>query len=64
MRVSFVLPGFNLAGGARVVLMFADYLRRAGHQPFVIALSAAPAWFPRTHCGSLEWSRVDQGSKT
>jgi glycosyltransferase involved in cell wall biosynthesis len=38
MRVSFVIPVDNLAGGTRVVAMYAEYLRRRGHQVLVISI--------------------------
>jgi glycosyltransferase involved in cell wall biosynthesis len=38
MRVSFVIPADNLAGGTRVVVMYAEYLRRRGHQVLVVSI--------------------------
>jgi glycosyltransferase involved in cell wall biosynthesis len=38
MRVNFVLPEDNLAGGTRVIAMYAEHLRRQGHQVVVISL--------------------------
>ena len=36
MRVTFVVGGFTLAGGARVVLMLAQRLMRPGHKVVVV----------------------------
>jgi glycosyltransferase involved in cell wall biosynthesis len=38
MRVNFVLPEDNLAGGTRVIAMYAEHLRRRGHQVVVVSL--------------------------
>jgi hypothetical protein len=43
MRVNFVLPGMNLSGGTRVVLMPAEHVRHRGGQPLVIAPPPPPA---------------------
>ena len=37
MRVTFVLPEANLAGGVRVVALYADQLRRRGHTVVVVS---------------------------
>ena len=37
MRVNFVLPEDNLAGGTRVIAMYAEHLRRQGHQVVVVS---------------------------
>jgi glycosyltransferase involved in cell wall biosynthesis len=37
MRITFILPGFNLSGGARVLAVYADRLRRRGHQVLAVA---------------------------
>ena len=37
MRITFVLPGYDLSGGNRVLAIYADRLRRRGHDVFVIA---------------------------
>ena len=37
MRVNFVLPEDNLAGGTRVIAMYAEHLRRQGHRVVVIS---------------------------
>ncbi|HWE37746.1 MAG TPA: glycosyltransferase family 4 protein [Isosphaeraceae bacterium] len=37
MKVTFVLPGFNLHGGTRIVAGYADRLRRRGHDVLVAA---------------------------
>src|SRR5947209_8669966 len=39
MRITFVLPCFNLSGGSRVVAVYAERLRRRGHQVLVVAPS-------------------------
>jgi glycosyltransferase involved in cell wall biosynthesis len=44
MRVNFVLPDDNLAGGTRVVAMYAEHLRRRGHQVLVVS---PPRQLPR-----------------
>ncbi len=38
MRVNFVLPEDNLAGGARVIAMYAKHLKRQGHRVVVISV--------------------------
>lgn len=38
MRINFVLLEDNLAGGTRVVAMYAEHLRRQGHQVLVVSL--------------------------
>jgi glycosyltransferase involved in cell wall biosynthesis len=37
MRITFVLPEVNLAGGTRVVAIYANRLRRRGHEVTVVA---------------------------
>ena len=37
MRITFVLPAANLGGGARVIAMYAEHLRRRGHQILVVS---------------------------
>ena len=37
MRVNFVLPEENLAGGTRVIAMYAEHLRLRGHQVVVVS---------------------------
>ena len=37
MRISFVLPDANLGGGTRVVAIYADRLKRRGHQVVVVS---------------------------
>ncbi len=39
MRVTFVLPCFNLSGGVRVVAGYAERLRRRGHEVLAVAPS-------------------------
>ncbi len=38
MRITFVLPVVNLSGGIRVLSIYADGLRRRGHQVFVVSV--------------------------
>src|SRR5437660_4076627 len=40
MRITFVLPCFDLTGGNRVVSIYAEALRRRGHE--VLAVAPAP----------------------
>src|SRR5207248_7554354 len=42
MRVTFVLPGFNLSGGIRVAAVHAAHLVRRGHEVRAIALLDPP----------------------
>lgn len=45
MRVTFVLPEFNLNGGIRVVAIYSEWLVRQGHQVRVIATRLpGPTW--------------------
>jgi len=37
MRVTFVLPNANLAGGVRVVAIYASHLKRQGHEVVVVS---------------------------
>ncbi len=37
MRITFVLPAASLSGGARVIAMYAEHLRRRGHQILVVS---------------------------
>src|SRR5947208_1742540 len=37
MRVTMILPAFNLSGGIRVFAIYADRLRRRGHQVYAVA---------------------------
>ncbi|MGC8640734.1 MAG: glycosyltransferase family 4 protein [Isosphaeraceae bacterium] len=37
MRVNFVLPDVNLSGGVRVIAMYAEHLRRRGHDVLVVS---------------------------
>ena len=37
MRITFVLPAANLGGGNRVIAMYAEHLRRRGHQILVVS---------------------------
>jgi glycosyltransferase involved in cell wall biosynthesis len=43
MKITFVLPAVTLHGGIRVVAIYADYLKRHGHQ---VAVVAAPFQIP------------------
>ena len=36
MKITFVVPNFNLAGGTRVVAIYADRLRKRGHDVLVV----------------------------
>ena len=38
MRVNFVLPEDSLVGGTRVIAMYAEHLRRRGHQVVVVSV--------------------------
>lgn len=42
MRITFVLPGFNLSGGLRVVAIHAGWLQRKGHVICVVAPREPP----------------------
>ena len=42
MRVTFVLPEANLAGGIRVIAIYADRLQRRGHQVTVVSTPRRP----------------------
>jgi glycosyltransferase involved in cell wall biosynthesis len=42
MRITFVLPVFDLSGGVRVVAQYADRLRRRGHEVMVVGCPPAP----------------------
>ena len=42
MRITFVLPHANLAGGVRVVAIYAERLQRRGHEVFVISWPRKP----------------------
>jgi glycosyltransferase involved in cell wall biosynthesis len=56
MRVSFVLPYAGLSGGVRVAAMYAEHLRRRGHQVVVVSTPRArPA--PRPWIKSLLMGR-------
>ena len=37
VRITFVLPDANLSGGTRVIAMYAEHLRRRGHQVLVVS---------------------------
>ena len=37
LRVNFVLPDVNLSGGVRVIAMYAEHLRRRGHDVLVVS---------------------------
>lgn len=37
MKITFVIPSFNLRGGIRVIAIYADLLRQKGHDVLVIA---------------------------
>lgn len=42
MRITFVLPVFDLSGGVRVVAQYAERLRRRGHDVLVVGCPPAP----------------------
>lgn len=66
MRVTFVLPEFNLSGGVRVAAIYAAHLRRKGHAVTAIALHDPPPSLRRI-VGSLlrghGWPKPGQGGK-
>lgn len=41
MKITFVLPHAGLAGGIRVVAIYAEHLKKRGHEVFVISLPPA-----------------------
>lgn len=47
MRVTFVLPQFNLTGGVRVVAVHAAWLARRGHHVLAVAPRPTPASLPQ-----------------
>ena len=49
MRISFVIASDNLAGGTRVVAMYAEYLRRRGHQVLVVSVPPQSLPISKTH---------------
>lgn len=42
MKITFVLPFAGLAGGIRVVAIYAERLKKRGHEVFVVSLPADP----------------------
>lgn len=42
MKITFVLPFAGLAGGIRVAAIYADRLKKRGHDVFVVSLPTAP----------------------
>jgi glycosyltransferase involved in cell wall biosynthesis len=42
MRITFVLPHAGLAGGIRVVAIYAEWLKKRGHQVYVVSLPLQP----------------------
>jgi glycosyltransferase involved in cell wall biosynthesis len=42
MRITFVLPGLTFAGGIRVLAIYAERLRRRGHQVVVVSTTGCP----------------------
>lgn len=42
MKITFVLPFAGLAGGIRVVAIYAERLKKRGHDVFVVSLPTAP----------------------
>jgi len=47
MRITFILPPLSLAGGIRVIAIYADRLRRRGHDVHVISVPRRPKSFKR-----------------
>ena len=47
MRITFILPHAGLAGGIRVVAIYADRLQKRGHKVTVVSLPRSP--FPLKH---------------
>jgi glycosyltransferase involved in cell wall biosynthesis len=45
MRITLVLPGFNLSGGIRVLAIYAERLHRRGHQLHAVAPRDIPPTF-------------------
>jgi glycosyltransferase involved in cell wall biosynthesis len=46
MRITFVLPCFNMSGGVRVAAVYADKLRRRGHHVVAVAPEdTPPSWW-------------------
>lgn len=43
MKITFVLPHAGTAGGIRVVAIYADRLKKRGHEVFVVSLPLEPA---------------------
>jgi glycosyltransferase involved in cell wall biosynthesis len=50
MRVTFIVPHPNMSGGIRVIAIYADRLRRRGHQVTVVSTPPNPA--------GLSWPRI------
>ncbi|MEZ2276690.1 MAG: hypothetical protein ACBR12_07215 [Microcoleus sp.] len=45
MKITFVLPTLSLSGGIRVVSIFAERLKKRGHEVFVISVPPSqPSW--------------------
>lgn len=42
MRVTFVIPGVSLSGGIRVVAIYAERLKRRGHDVFIVSAPKVP----------------------
>lgn len=55
MRITFVLPEANLAGGVRVVAIYADRLRHRGHDVRVISIT------PRKPSAREVWRSLKRG---
>jgi glycosyltransferase involved in cell wall biosynthesis len=62
MRINFVLPDANLGGGTRVIAIYAERLKRRGHEVFVSSTPPHPHPRPRQIIKSLVrgrgWPRV------
>ena len=42
MRITMVLPAFNLSGGIRVLATYAERLQRRGHRVLAVAFPEQP----------------------
>src|SRR5436305_751216 len=56
MRITFVLPCFNLSGGVRVAAVYAERLRRRGHRVVAVApQDTPPTWRQALRTLWREW---------
>ena len=67
MKITFVLEKADLAGGVRVVALYADALRRRGHEVVVVS-TPAPTIPLKTSVKHLlrgyGWPRIDRGTRS